>query len=188
MRLVYTWSWRRDTCNQTHILVEDYCYSGGTDICLRLQYMSDTTERLNWIELNIPKYGKMQEIGFIKFLLKISNCLKASSASFLRAQSVFFLSLLWTPFRLWRSATAVASDSILVEPDGEWHSVGYKIINQVINILSMWVPRGIWYWENNSDLGNLAWIKESLALRGNESLRDTRNYVKKVTKERILRT
>ena len=139
MRLVYTCSWRRETCNWIHILVEDCCYSRGTDISLRLQY--------------IPKYGKMQEIGFIKFLLKISNYLKASSASFLRAQSASFQFLPWTPFRVWSSATAVASDSILVEPDGEWHSIGYKIINQVRNLLSMWMPRGIWYWENSSDLG-----------------------------------
>ena len=64
----------------------------------------------------------MSELGFIKFCSE-NIYLKVCSASFPRAQSTSLLiCTLWIPFRVCcRSVTAVANDSILVEPDGKWH-------------------------------------------------------------------
>ena len=62
----------------------------------------------------------MQEFGFMKFSPE-NIYLKVCSASFHRAQSASFL--IWFPFRVcWRSATALANDSTLVEADGKWCS------------------------------------------------------------------
>ena len=77
----------------------------------------------------------MSESRFIKiFLLKISNSLRASSASFLRAQSASSWSLPWIPFRVyWRSGTAVAEDLILRELNDGQHSLFYNPCPFIIN-------------------------------------------------------
>ena len=68
----------------------------------------------------------MQETGFIHFPLKVSNYLKAYSASFSRAQNVSSWFLPWIPFRVYcRSVTAVANE-ILVELGGGQHSLFYN--------------------------------------------------------------
>ena len=81
------------------------------------------------------KYRKMSESRFIKiFLLKVSNSLRASSASFLRAQSTSSWSLSWIPFRVyWRSGTAVAEDLILRKLNDGQHSLFYNPHPFIIN-------------------------------------------------------
>lgn len=77
----------------------------------------------------------MSESRFIKiFLLKISNSLRASSASFLRAQSASSRSLPWIPFRVyWRSGTAAAKDLILRELNNGQRSLFYNPCPFIIN-------------------------------------------------------
>ena len=65
----------------------------------------------------------MQEIRFIKFF-RNCNSLKACSASFSQSTVSHSWSPPWIPFGVcWKSAATVIDDLILVELDGEWHSL-----------------------------------------------------------------
>ena len=75
----------------------------------------------------------MQETEFIKFSPE-NVYLRASFASFPRAQSASLWPSPWTPFRVYcRSATAVANGLTLVELGGGQHSLSYNSFSFGLN-------------------------------------------------------
>ena len=105
----YMWFWQRGTCSQAHILVKGYCYSQGTD------------SLVNGVSAFLSM-RRCEKLDSKNFLLKISDDLRASSASFPRAQSASSWLLPWIPFRVYcRSVTTVATDLTRVELDSGQH-------------------------------------------------------------------
>lgn len=79
------------------------------------------------------RMGRWKKFGFIKFSLKNIIWMPILPV-FPGHRMPHSWSLPWTPFRVcWKSATAVATDSILVEPSGDKHSLEATRIKQNAN-------------------------------------------------------